>query len=415
VRAIRNLAAGIALAIASLALALGLGELVVRQIFPVDTGTSFAFRIPHPILGWILKPGTTYTNRMPEGLSLVSYNSEGWRDVEHTLEKPPGTFRILVLGDSFMEAYSVDFAESLPGQLAQLASREGRQVEVINLGVGGFGTLQEYLAFHHFGRAYAPDLVLLAFYTENDVSNNSLALERVRAVDDAGQRVESRPFLDPDAADWRITPVDYAGALARYEAAQAARGGWLRRQLRENSALLRLVWLQLKRVAALAGGPQQDDAGAATRSELGVLGVYRCQEPEVYTHAWQITERILARLASEVEAAGARLLVFTVPAYRQVDEQDREQTLRAASEPESLCLEQGVAEARLAGLLDDLGIPLIDLLPTFRADAQRDGVKLHRASDRHWNAAGHALAAQTVFAFLRDAGWLPAPRSDLAP
>ncbi len=406
-RAIRNLAAGIALATGSFALALLLGELVVRQIFPLDTGTSFAFRIPHPVLGWILKPGATYTNRMREGLAPVSYNSGGWRDVEHPLEKPPGAFRILVLGDSFMEAYSVDFAEAFHAQLAQLASLEGRQVEVINLGVGGFGTLQEYLAFHHFGRPYAPDLVLLAFYTENDLANNSLELERVRAVDDAGQRVESRPFLDPDAADWRITPVDYAGAPARYEAAQTARGGWLRRQLRENSALRRLVWLQLKRLAARAA-QQEGAAGAATRSEL-LLGVYRCEEPEVFTRAWQTTGRILARLASEVEAVGARLVVLTVPAYRQVDEQQREQTLRSVSEPAALCLEQGVAEARLAGLLGDLGIPLIDLLPTFRADAQRDGAKLYRASDRHWNAAGHALAARTVFASLRDAGWLPAP------
>ena len=50
-------------------------------------------------------------------------------------------------------------------------------VEVINFGVSGFGTIQEWQMLEHYVGDYAPDLVLLAFLPGNDVRNNSRQLE----------------------------------------------------------------------------------------------------------------------------------------------------------------------------------------------------------------------------------------------
>jgi hypothetical protein len=91
---------------------------------------------------------------------------------------------------------------------------------------------------------------------------------------------------------------------------------------------------------------------------------------------------------------------------REIDLDALEATLRKVSDPDALCIEQGLPWQRLAQPLAALGIPLIDLVPPFRA-AQRSGERpLYRASDRHWSPAGHALAAQTVFEALRDQGRL---------
>lgn len=71
----------------------------------------------------------------------VSINSKGLRDVEHNCEKEEGIFRIVVLGDSFMEAYQVPLEQSFPRLLEKnLNKRSSKKVEVINLGVGGHGT-----------------------------------------------------------------------------------------------------------------------------------------------------------------------------------------------------------------------------------------------------------------------------------
>ena len=84
----------------------------------------------------------------------VSFNAGGWRDLPRVEDKAEGVVRVLVLGDFFMEAYSVRFEDSLPARLERLTNRAERQVEVINLGVGGYGTLQEYLVFDAIGRAF---------------------------------------------------------------------------------------------------------------------------------------------------------------------------------------------------------------------------------------------------------------------
>jgi hypothetical protein len=51
-------------------------------------------------------------------------------------------------------------------------------------------------------------------------------------------------------------------------------------------------------------------------------------------------------------------------------------------------------------------IPVLDLTETFRRHARENEV-LYFNDDAHWNAAGNALAARTVAAFLRDRGLVP--------
>src|SRR5262249_42260753 len=107
---------------------------------------------------------------------------EGYRDIERPPDKPPGTVRIAVLGDSYVSAVQVawdsTFVVLLQRRLEACGAFPGRRVEVLNFGVGGYGTAQEYLTLERRVWAYAPDLVILAFLTGNDLENNSRALMR---------------------------------------------------------------------------------------------------------------------------------------------------------------------------------------------------------------------------------------------
>lgn len=94
-------------------------------------------------------------------------NSLGFRDTrEYTLAKPPGTFRILVLGDSVTFGHGALYETSYPFLLEQRL-REWRpdvKWEVWNLGVPGYNTAQELAQLHQVGERYAPDLVIVGFF-----------------------------------------------------------------------------------------------------------------------------------------------------------------------------------------------------------------------------------------------------------
>ena len=389
----------------SLCLALIIAEFVLRLIIPLNTGTSFQFRIPHPILGWKPKPGISYNNELPETTVDVTYNTKGYRDVEHTFEKPDGVFRILVLGDSFMEAYSVELKESFSRQLEKLIRKAGCVVEVINLGVGGYGTLQEYLVLEEIGRKYSPDLVLLGFYVQNDVRNNSLELESILKGDK--MKISSRPFIDPaEPALWEITQVDFEYARGSYVKAQV-RLDSLRSRLENRFALIRLTNMMTTQQNLKNQGTHLKRI--SKERDLSLLGVNYCIEASEYTKAWKITEQILLKLKKNINMLDSRLVVFSVPALMEVN-LDYMKKIRAKSvNPDALCFEEAPGYKRLSFILANLEIDFINLLPDFRRVSRNEDVELFWFSDKHWNHRGHALAAKLVLSDLVERELLPIP------
>jgi lysophospholipase L1-like esterase len=115
----------------------------------------------------------------------VRINSQGLRDDERTLKKQADTFRILLLGDSTTFGWGVPehltSAKLLERELSQRGPRD-RRFEVINAGVGNYGTVQESTYYQTRGRAFAPDLVILVYFI-NDAEpvpreNRGLLLDR---------------------------------------------------------------------------------------------------------------------------------------------------------------------------------------------------------------------------------------------
>jgi lysophospholipase L1-like esterase len=95
-------------------------------------------------------------------------NSLGYRDREHPVAKPPGVFRIAVLGDSIAAGYQVArTADAFPALLEAGLRRDGLRVEVLNFGVTGYNTSQEVETLRARALRFAPDLVLVA-YCHND-------------------------------------------------------------------------------------------------------------------------------------------------------------------------------------------------------------------------------------------------------
>ncbi|MCB1737729.1 MAG: SGNH/GDSL hydrolase family protein [Gammaproteobacteria bacterium] len=347
-------------------------------------------------------------NRLPEEVVQVEYNANGWRDVLHPDWVAEDKQRVVVLGDSFIEGYSVRLNDTLTSRLQALLSDEVSQVEVTNLGVGGYGTLQEYLVFDAVGRALQPDVVVLAMFLDNDLRNNTRSLEALITRDSL--KYDARPFLQQgDDGEWSISVVDIAAAWRRYLLSLETRRSLWGRMKRE-SALLQLI-----DNAVHGPGASRRKIDALDRY-LALYGAQFCNAPPEYEEAWGVTRRILRRLRDEVDAAGARLVVMIVPAVHSVDRDAMARVQDNAPDPDRLCLEQSPAGHRLMRELDAIEVPLLDLLPAFRAAAWDRGVELFRRSDDHWNPAGHALAAAELAKFIRERGLLvPDLEREVAP
>ena len=103
-----------------------------------------------------------------EGQAHVRINRAGFRDREHARKKPSNTFRIAVLGDSYAEAVQVPlentFWSVLKRELHKCDALAGKTVEVLNFGVSGYGTAQEFVGVASLRLGLRPGLGAVGVY-----------------------------------------------------------------------------------------------------------------------------------------------------------------------------------------------------------------------------------------------------------
>lgn len=108
------------------------------------------------MLGWSLKPLSHGISNRTGYEIMYRINSKGLRDDETSYEKPEGIFRIVLLGNSRTFGFGVPIEK----HFSTLLEGYFKGVEVINMGVSGFGVDQELLYLRSEGFRYEPDLVL---------------------------------------------------------------------------------------------------------------------------------------------------------------------------------------------------------------------------------------------------------------
>jgi hypothetical protein len=150
------------LALCGLLLSLGILELGARTYARLTSQERTI--IADDLLGWKLVPRSKHLYRREEQAYLIAINSKGLRDTEHSYEKRPGVFRIVVVGDSFVfGSGGVETSD----RFTDILEKSTKNAEIINMGVPAYGSDQEYLFLKTEGLKYHPDLVILCAF-END-------------------------------------------------------------------------------------------------------------------------------------------------------------------------------------------------------------------------------------------------------
>jgi lysophospholipase L1-like esterase len=297
--------------------------------------------------------------------TLYKTNSLGYRNREIG---PKEGERILFLGDSITLGLAVNEPYTYVRQVETLARADGLSWETINAGVDGLGTNGELAVLSETGLSVSPDVVVLGFYHNDFLESPGIYLASLPGVFDRSvlaHQLASVAFrflyLSPSEREGRDSPPMLKPPDEIY--------AW-REEFRTNSTVL----------------PRNGPADATTTQfNEEVLRHFEDWGGAFSPHVWTKLEGLLAEFVRLAREHKFRFVIVAMPLRQQVE------AAPLFDYP----------QRRLAGISRALGVPLLDLLPVFRAEYEKN-----KAAGRpmffdqcHFTPYGSAIAAAAVYQF----------------
>ncbi len=286
-------------------------------------------------------------------------NSWGFFD-DKDFRRGTGKEKLVVIGDSYVEALQVKNAEAIHGRLSVALDS---QYDVYGIGSSG-SPLSQYLAYAKFARAEFDPSVFVFVVVANDYDESLL-------------RYKQSPGYHYYDDNFQLERVDY-------------RAGLLKTLLR-FSATARYFAINL-RPYSFIGGARQGGSSAFVANVPATVDEVRV--------SW--SKRAVDRFMSDLKViVGDRPVFFVVDGLREYiyrDGSDLQEKKSYAYVMNQYFIQQSEASRFFA----------IDLHPIFRDDYLRNGEKFEFETNAHWNARGHELAAQAVRLALSQRGLLGA-------
>jgi hypothetical protein len=369
-------------------------ELAMRVV-----GVHFADSLYRPDrdLGNVLRPDAAGWS-VEEREQFIRINSQGLRDREHSIARPQGVIRIAVLGDSYAEAAQMAdksaFWSVMERDLNEPLRKLGKQVEVINFGVAGYGLPQEYQLLRERVWQYEPQIVVLTGNLHSLILRSSRKFN-LQGVSDGpvpffvrrdGKLVldnvtvqQQRDFVDQSPRQAAIANLTNASRiLALINGARRAWANELKDLLHrlqgiKEPSLLVMANLEDQILRGPALGPDFDDA-------------------------WEMTQDLLRACQEDVADHRAEFWLFLMDMPPQVDP-NAERRLRVQR---ALGIDDLFATDKLIdGFAGTEGIRHEWLSPQMLTFAEANHVALHGFSNSqnnigHWNERGHALVGDLM-------------------
>ncbi len=312
------------------------------------------------------------------------FNAQGWNDQrDYSTIKPEGTQRVIVVGDSFVEALRVP-NERRCIELAQARMRQaGTRCEWLAFGCSGFGTAQEYRLIRNRVLDYDPDVVLLLFIV-NDVYDCSPYLTQVPRYIPAYRlgpdgRLQALPMEPFEVPTWRRAMTSLA--LGRFALFHAGLIDWF--------------------VSPGHGGEMPREQFGPHRP---IEGHDSADHAERSRKSWLLIHELLTQTHEACKRRGVRLCLAWQGLQPKLSAAWRDEPFEAIPQPvDPWCL----AERRyymgemLEPMCGELGIAYLDLTGALLAGIEREGRRHDFPGDPHWNDLGHAAAAAALAPFVQ--------------
>lgn len=357
---VANLLLGItATAVTYLAVDLVAGRLMIVRLSPP--------LVPDPYRHHALVPDSYAELRQRDFQYIQRVNGFGLRGQETTVEKPPGTRRILMLGDSFTmgkgveddQTFSVLVERSLQSTFTACG---GGDIEVLNAGVDSYTPLLSYIQFSRELMRFAPDLVIL------NLDHSDLVQE---------QAYRQQATRDAQGQIIAVPQVWHRSVYERFLS-------WTSR----NLYLTRMLLVYVNR--------------AMSHNEITVRRVVNEFGREYFAHTlegdvdrttqWDDIFESISRIRQLAESIQADFALATYPWAHQLEgagwAAGRREFMKDGEKTSNLTRDTIRHRSEL------LGIDLLETLPAFQAYAGPG--PLYFDYDPHWTPTGHQIMAAAL-------------------
>jgi len=310
----------------------------------------------------------------------VSYeiNSYGLRDHEYPLQKPPSTYRILMLGDSYTFGIGNNLEDTFSKRLEKKLNSQNKSLhfEVINGGCSSYSPLLEYLFLIRKGLALNPDLVILN-YDISDVQDDT-KYSGIAEFDSTGHPI-------------RVPPVE-----VQYYFQEIKKGFRSRIPFLQNSALYQFVMERYYQVvrkrdaplfyeqAKIIAGNIDYDRDLPMRENAGDWKKY-----------FENSAHYLKMIQELLKSKNISFVITAYPYGTLVSEKEWAigRKLRGFDEK--------IYSTKLFDYLEEFcrseRIPFLNMTPDFLNSKE---FPLFYSYDGHFTPAGHEVAAQSLKKFL---------------
>lgn len=326
-----------------------------------------------------LAPNVNSRHKLKEFDIKFQTNSFGLRDKEYP-EKTQNDYRILALGDSFTMGWGVEQDQVFTEVLERDFVKEkpyACNVEVLNGGVYGYGTVEELLFLGKKGLKLKPDLVILTFFIGNDIFENLDAYKKF--FDKNGERFPVKKSLSISIVRFiRDHNMIYNFLMARFRNMKSFR-----------------EYYNNQRILFDAGEPRDE------------IELYQKSRQESISDYWVVTKEIILKVKKICDDNNIKLVLITIPSKVQVYAEqwaDISGKLGIAEDSDielpdkilkSLCKDNGIHYCKLLNMLQEVG---------------KKDKDLYFKLDRHWKAHCHEIVGNFLYDYLIKENLIECPK-----
>ena len=383
-------------------IALLLSEIILRLLIQERIEPTQCRKFD-PVLDHSLVPNSICRFKTKEWDLEFKVNSQGLRDKEYSIQKPAGVYRIIMLGDSFVEGYGVNLEDNYGKVLEKMLNENsGKKIEVINAGISGWSPLSQYLYLLEYGIKYQPDLVILNFNSTDffdDYEFYSRLTNEAKQILEQDQKQQltqakeakkisqskiftPKPLYTESVNDPQNIP--FVSDRIKF---------FLNKNFYVYHYLTRSIKLALGRATTIEVSPKSDRG----KMEKDLFAITRTDNISEYKELFKRPQEDILRMKKIVEGNNSQLMVLLIPHGHMVG--GNQWTIGRTPwgfEKGKIYSSQSLKE--ISRWAQETGIETFDLTPNLREASKSQ--KLYFDFDGHWNKNGNKVVAETLLAVL---------------